>query len=78
MNKHSKKNKHGHGHKAKHDHKSQHNHKIKKRPPHKDWRTWFVVVLMLAAMAGYVLTLDDSLRPGGNEEQAVPADAPGI
>lgn len=31
--------------------------------PHKDWRVWVVVVLMLAAIVGYVLTLDDSILP---------------
>lgn len=28
---------------------------------HKDWRMWVAVVLMLAAIVIYVLTLDDSL-----------------
>jgi hypothetical protein len=28
---------------------------------HKDWRVWAAVVLMLAAIIIYVLTLDDSL-----------------
>jgi len=28
---------------------------------HKDWRVWAGVILMLAAIAIYVLTLDDSL-----------------
>ena len=28
---------------------------------HKDWRTWLALALMLAAVAIYVLTLDDSL-----------------
>jgi len=31
---------------------------------HKDWRTWAVVGLMLAAIGTYVLTLDDSIQPG--------------
>jgi hypothetical protein len=31
--------------------------------PHKDWRVWVVVLLMLAAIVGYVLTLDDSILP---------------
>lgn len=30
---------------------------------HKDWRTWAVVLLMLGAMAMYVLSLDDSIAP---------------
>ena len=28
---------------------------------HKDWRVWLVVILMLAAIVIYVLTLDESL-----------------
>jgi len=28
---------------------------------HKDWRMWVAVILMLAAIMIYVLTLDDSL-----------------
>jgi hypothetical protein len=31
---------------------------------HKNWRTWAVIGLMLAAIGTYVLTLDDSIQPG--------------
>ncbi len=34
-----------------------------KKKLHHDWRTWVVVLLMLAAMGTYVLTLDDALVP---------------
>jgi hypothetical protein len=37
----------------------------KKRGLHKDWRTWLVVAVMLAAIGIYVLTLDDSIEPTG-------------
>ena len=30
---------------------------------HKDWRVWVGIILMLGAMAMYVLTLDDSTIP---------------
>jgi hypothetical protein len=40
---------------------------------HKDWRTWLVIGLMLAAMGIYVLTLDDSIQPGGGAPVGVPA-----
>jgi hypothetical protein len=30
---------------------------------HKDWRVWLGSILMLGAMAMYVLTLDDSVVP---------------
>ena len=33
----------------------------KRKRLHKDWRVWVAVILMLAAMIIYVLTLDDSL-----------------
>ena len=32
---------------------------------HKDWRVWVAVILMLAAMIIYVLSLDDSLLAFG-------------
>lgn len=32
-----------------------------RRSPCKDWRIWAAIVLMLAAILIYVLTLDDSL-----------------
>jgi hypothetical protein len=32
-----------------------------RRKLHKDWRMWMAVILMLAAVMIYVLTLDDSL-----------------
>ncbi|QDT43041.1 hypothetical protein Pan241w_31370 [Gimesia alba] len=44
-----------------------HDKKKKKTEMHKDWRTWTVVILMLAGMAAYILT---------NEEVLVPVDQP--
>ncbi len=52
---------HNHEHKHSEHH---HNNKSGIRNLHKDWRSWVVVGLMLAAMAAYVLTLDDSVIPG--------------
>ena len=46
---------------------------------HKDWRTWAVIALMLAAIGTYVLTLDDSIQPGSassNAGQTIPANPP--
>ena len=37
----------------------------KRKRLHKDWRVWVAVILMLAAMIIYVLTLDDSLLAYG-------------
>jgi hypothetical protein len=57
-----------HGHHGHEGHAHQHK---KKGPVHKDWRVWFAVVLMLVAMAVYVLSDDESITPGG-PEQAMP------
>jgi hypothetical protein len=45
---------------------------------HKDWRTWAVIGLMLAAIGTYVLTLDDSTQansppPAAAASPSVPA-----
>ncbi|HTM56145.1 MAG TPA: hypothetical protein VL175_19105 [Pirellulales bacterium] len=57
-----------------HDHHQGHhhgeNHQGRTRTQlHKDWRAWLVVALMLAAMAMYLLSGDESFQPG--------QDAPG-
>lgn len=57
----------------KHDH-AQHNHPHEPKgpwwkQPHRDWRVWVGIVLMIAAMAAYVLSIDESLRPGGVTQQ---------
>lgn len=33
---------------------------------HKDWRAWMVVLIMIAAMVVYVLSMDESEGPGAN------------
>lgn len=50
---------------AHHPNHPQHHQHPKRKQVHKDWRTWTVVILMLAAMALYVVTLDDAVVPGG-------------
>ena len=60
---------------SKHEHDRHHNHSGGKRGVHKDWRAWVAVVLMLAAIVVYVLTMDESLTPEGNDQGAVPAAA---
>ena len=37
---------------------------------HRNWRVWVVIGLMLAAIGTYVLTLDDSIRPGSGASNA--------
>ena len=44
------------------------------RQVHKDWRLWFVVAIMLAAILTYVMTMDESVTPGGKLQPTVPAD----
>jgi hypothetical protein len=61
-----------HGH---HDHN--HAHQTAGWRPHRDWRFWVAVVLMLAAMVAYVASNDESLRLGGSKpaQPAAPVDA---
>ena len=40
---------------------------------HRDWRPWVAVILMLAAMVGYVLSDDESLRPASRGSNRMPA-----
>lgn len=51
------------------------NHPHHPAPPqkqlHKDWRLWTAVVLMLAAMAAYILSLDEAEVPGVPPQNAV-------
>ena len=42
---------------------------------HHDWRFWTAIVLMGLAMVAYVVSFDDSFRPGGGEQPEVPAVA---
>jgi len=60
-----------------HKHGHHHDQPGKSRPWHRDWRLWAGVVLMLIAIGVYVLTLNESLIPGGSG-QPMPAavDAP--
>ncbi len=47
--------------------------KSQERKLHRDWRIWAAVILMLACMAIYVLTLDESEVPGGSPGGNPPA-----
>ncbi len=67
---------------TKHDHKDhqhghdhQHNHHAKGWKPHRDWRVW-VVALMLLSMVVYVMTMDESIWPGGTGPEVPAAPAP--
>ena len=62
-----------HGHKHAHEGKAGSHHKIDWTGLHKNWRTWLVISLMLAAIGTYVLTLDDSIQPGSAARGGIPA-----
>ena len=63
---------HHHDHK---DHGTAHDRASNKKMIHHDWRFWIALVLMLLAIVAYVLSLDESVRPGGGEQPEVPAMA---
>jgi hypothetical protein len=67
MSEHSSHHDHSHGHHQDHNH-----HHKPRRGLHKDWRVW-VVVLMLVAMAAYLLSMDESIQPGVGTGQGMPA-----
>jgi hypothetical protein len=54
-----------------------HGHQQKpRRAPHKDWRVWAIVLVMLAGMAMYVLSLDEQIVPEtGETGERMPAAA---
>jgi len=47
-----------------HPHRAGHG-KSHERKLHRDWRVWLGVILMLTAMAIYLLTMDEAIVPGG-------------
>ena len=62
---------------AHHPHGHGHHGKSPAHPPprglHHDWRTWVVIGLMLAAMVIYILSIDESVRPGVRTQPQIPA-----
>jgi len=46
------------------------------RRAHRDWRVWCAVMLMLAMVVVYVMTMDLSWRPGGHARPPMPMDNP--
>lgn len=52
-----------------HEHHGQGHHPAPKPAWHKDWRTWTVIALMLAAMAVYVFSVDESVGPAATPTQ---------
>jgi hypothetical protein len=59
------------------NHPHHHSHGTTKRPLHKDWRAWLVVLLMLGGMLIYVASFDESEGPGGQPQPAMAGDAAG-
>jgi hypothetical protein len=56
-----------------HGHAHQHHPDSKIKGLHKNWITWAIVALMLGAMLMYVLSDDESLRPGAEAGPGMPA-----
>jgi hypothetical protein len=55
-------------------HQHKHKHAASKKGLHKDWRAWIAVLLMLAAMLAYVMSMDEAIQPGEpGEVQPMPA-----
>jgi hypothetical protein len=54
-------------------HGDHHGHGRDRWLPHKDWRVYVGVALMLAAMVAYLATMDESLQPDGTQAPPVPA-----
>jgi hypothetical protein len=53
-----------------HNHGGHHHEDKPRRQYHKDWRVWVAVLAMLAALATYVLTNDETLRPAPSQPSA--------
>jgi hypothetical protein len=56
-------------------HHQQQHHQQPSKGLHKDWRAWTAIILMLGAMAIYVMTMDESVGPDGQPQQAMDAAA---
>jgi hypothetical protein len=67
------------GHSNHENHHHDQPHTRRKKGLHKDWRTWVVVLLMLAAMAIYVLSFDERFQFGSAKpaKPAAPASSNG-
>jgi hypothetical protein len=85
MSKHKKKEHYGKEHYGKEHHGNKDHHRpnqhaaeqagANKKWVHHDWKFWVAIVLMLLGIFAYVMTMDDSLRPGGGQQPEVPAVA---
>lgn len=67
--------KHDHSTHSNEHHESASHAANRKKRIHHDWRFWTAIVLMLVAMAAYVLSFDESLRPDGVDGPQVPMAA---
>jgi hypothetical protein len=60
---------HTHEHSTRNENRLHNEHPPYWKRMHHDWRFWFAVVLMLAAMAMYVLSDNELLGPRGRPQQ---------
>jgi len=65
-----------HSHKQGRKHESRNDETLQGFGLHKDWRFWVAVGLMIAAIVAYVLSMDESMQPGGNAAPKQPAAGP--
>ena len=74
MTNHGKDHHHGEAH-HEHEHRDEWPSQHGRKPWHwhRDWRLWVGVVLMLSAMAVYVMSDSEALCPGGPPQEPVPA-----
>jgi hypothetical protein len=64
---------HEHKHDQHHHHGPEGGTPPRNRPIHHRWQFWVAVILMLVGMGVYVMTMDESLQPGGQVGPPVPA-----
>jgi hypothetical protein len=72
MSRKSKTRPHAKDHHGNNHHAAEHDPAKEKKLIHHDWRFWIAIVLMALAMGSYVLSFDESLRPGEVDEPVVP------
>jgi hypothetical protein len=56
-----------------HSNHPRHHQSEKKKGLQRDWRMWTVVILMLVAIAAYVLSDNEALGPSGQPQEAMEA-----
>jgi hypothetical protein len=58
------------------DYQKSHPHVPYWKRAHRDWKLWVAVLIMLGAMAVYIVTVDLSMRPNGSNTAARTVNPP--